>query len=451
MKTATVVLAAGMGTRMRSSLPKVMHPVLGKPILWHVLRSAADAGSGQPVVVIGHGAELVRDTFSASGVSFVYQHERLGTGHAVLQARDALAGKSDQVLVIYGDMPLWRTETLREIIAVQAENAGPITMAVLEGDDPRGFGRVVRDPSGNVSAIVEEAQSTPAQLAIKELNVGLYCFDAAWLWDAVARIPLSPKGEYYLTDLVGMAVMEGKAVHSIPVRDAAEAVGINTRVHLAEAEALLRERLNRSLMESGITMIDPQRTYIEIGIEIGQDTILYPDTYLRGETRIGNGCCIGPNTIITDSQIGNGCTILASVLEKAVLENEVEMGPFARLRPGAHLADHVHMGNFGEVKNSYLAPGVKMGHFSYIGDAQVGENVNIGCGTVTCNYDGRSKNKTVIGDNTFIGSGTMLVAPLEIGESAYTGAGSVVTHDVPAGTTVVGVPAREHKRKEQGS
>jgi bifunctional UDP-N-acetylglucosamine pyrophosphorylase/glucosamine-1-phosphate N-acetyltransferase len=347
-------------------------------------------------------------------------------------------------------MPLWRTETLQAIIAIQSENAGPMTMATLEAEDPRGFGRVVRAADGSVQAIVEEPQCTPAQLQIKELNVGLYCFDADWLWDALKKVQLSPKGEYYLTDMVGLAVAEGKSVKSVPVLEAAEAIGINTRVHLSEAEGLMRERVNRTYMEAGVTMIDPQRTYIEVGVAIGQDTVLYPDTYLRGATTIGEGCQVGPNTIISDSQVGNGCTILASVLEKAVLENNVEMGPFARLRPGAHLADHVHMGNFGEVKNSYLSPGVKMGHFSYIGDTQVGENVNIGCGTVTCNYDGQHKNKTVIGDNTFIGSGTMLVAPLTIGENAYTGAGSVVTHDVPDGTTVVGVPARAHKKKEEG-
>lgn len=446
-KTAVLILAAGQGTRMKSKLPKVLHPILGKPLLWHVLEGAAQAGCEQPVVVIGHGAEQVEETFAQSGVQFVLQAEQLGTGHAVMQAEGVLRGKVDQVLVIYGDMPLWRPETLREMIAVQTANEGPMTMGSMVADDPRGFGRVIRAENGDVLGVVEEISCTPEQMAIRELNVGLYCFDANWLWEALKQVKLSPKGEYFLTDAAGVAVAQGKRVRAVMIEDETEAIGVNTRIHLSEAEAYLRKRVNTAHMLAGVTMIDPQRTYIEVGVKIGMDTVVYPDTYLRGETVIGEGCQIGPNTIVIDSTIGDRCTVLASVMEKAVLENDIEMGPFARLRPGAHLADHVHMGNFGEVKNSYLAPGVKMGHFSYIGDAQVGENVNIGCGTVTCNYDGHQKNKTIIGENSFIGSGTMLVAPLEIGQNAYTGAGSVVTHDVPDGMTVVGVPAREHKKK----
>lgn len=442
MKTAAVILAAGKGTRMKSKLAKVLHPLLGRSVLWHVLQAVREAGVDEIVVVVGHDAEQVRAAFADAPLTFVEQTEQLGTGHAVMQAQSVLEGKADQVLVLYGDMPLWQAGTLQTMVAMQVQNQGPLSMATIVADDPRGFGRVIRGEDGSVSAIVEEAQCTPQQLAVNELNVGLYCYDADWLWENLSAIQLSPKGEYYLTDLPEIAVQNGKQVAALVLEDESEAIGINTRVHLAEAEAVLRERVNQALMLSGVTIIDPQRTYIEPGVQIGQDTVIHPNTFLRGDTVIGEDCQIGPNSLITDCRIGNGCVILASVLDQAVCENFVHIGPFGRLRPGAHLADHVDMGNFGEVKNSYLAEGVKMGHFSYIGDSQVGRHVNIGCGTVTCNYDGKKKNKTIIGEHTFIGSGSMLVAPLEIGSHSYTGAGSVVTHDVADDTVVVGVPAR---------
>jgi bifunctional UDP-N-acetylglucosamine pyrophosphorylase/glucosamine-1-phosphate N-acetyltransferase len=293
-----------------------------------------------------------------------------------------------------------------------------------------------------VSAVVEEAQATPEQLGIHELNPGVYCIKADWLWPALKRITLSPKGEYYLTDLVGMAVDNGHAVHTIAIEDPNEVIGINTRVHLAQAEALLRQRINQQWLLSGVTMIDPASTFIEPEVTLGQDTILWPGTYLHGNTQIGVGCVIGPNTIITNSKVGDNCTLLASVLEYAVLEDQVEMGPYCHLRKGAHLSRGVHMGNFGEVKNSTLGPGVKMGHFSYMGDAIVGADVNIGAGTITCNFDGMRKFSTEIGEGAFIGSDTMLVAPVKVGANAKTGAGAVVTKDIPAGTLAVGVPAR---------
>jgi bifunctional UDP-N-acetylglucosamine pyrophosphorylase/glucosamine-1-phosphate N-acetyltransferase len=297
-----------------------------------------------------------------------------------------------------------------------------------------------------VQAIVEEAEATAEQLAIQELNSGVYCFQAAWLWEALRRIPLSPKGEYYLTDLVGIAVSDGLSVQAISASDPNELIGINTRLHLAEAESILRQRINRDWMLAGVTLADPATSYIEAGVTIGQDTVIWPNTHLRGKTVIGANCTIGPNTIIADSQVGEQCKIIASVLEKAILEDHVEVGPFAHLRKGAHLARGVHMGNFGEVKNSYLGPDTKMGHFSYIGDATIGEDVNIGAGTITCNFDGERKNPTIIGSNVFIGSDTMLVAPVKLGDRARTGAGSVVTKDVQPDTLVVGVPARAIRR-----
>jgi bifunctional UDP-N-acetylglucosamine pyrophosphorylase/glucosamine-1-phosphate N-acetyltransferase len=300
-----------------------------------------------------------------------------------------------------------------------------------------------------VQAVVEEAQATPEQLAIRELNTSVYCFRADWLWEALPRIPLSPKGEYYLTDLVGIAAAEGHSVQAIVQEDLNEMIGINTRVDLADAEALLRRRINRNWMLSGVTMIDPATTYIEPGVTIGQDTTIWPNTYLQGNTVIGENCSLGPNAILRDTRVGNGCRVLASVLERAILEDEVDMGPFGHLRKGAHLAQGVHMGNFGEIKNSYLGPGTKMGHFSYIGDATIGPNVNIGAGTITCNYDGEKKHATEIGAKVFVGSDTMLVAPLKLGEGSRTGAGAVVTKDVPPHTLVVGVPARAIRKLEK--
>ncbi len=448
MKIQSVILAAGQGTRMHSQLPKVLHPLLGHPMLWYSIEAARQIVEADPVVVIGHGADEIRQAFK-TGARFVLQQPQSGTGHAVQQAEQSLRGEADLLLVSYGDMPLLRAETLQRIVQAQVAHSGPITMLTAVVDDPRGFGRIIRDETGNVQAIVEEAQASPQQLAVRELNASVYCFDANWLWDALRRVPLSPKGEYYLTDTIGIAVAEGRSVQALRLDDPEEGIGINTRVHLAEAEAVLRQRINRQWMLNGVTLVDPATTYIEPGVTIGQDTVIWPNTYLQGETIIGSSSTLGPNTIVRNSRVGKHCTILASILKDARVEDHVEMGPFAHLRKGAHLGEGVHMGNFGEVKNSELGPGTKMGHFSYIGDATIGPNVNIGAGTITCNYDGNHKNPTEIGANAFIGSDTMLVAPVKIGEGARTGAGAVVTRDVPDYTLAVGVPARSIRKLEK--
>ncbi len=441
MKVTAILLAAGLGTRMKSNLPKVLHPVAGKPMLWYALRAVQLASTEKPVVIVGHGAQQVSALVGQSA-HCVLQEPQLGTGHAVMQAEALLKGKTDYVIVSYADMPLLRGETFQRLVEMQKQNSGPLTLLTVNADDPRGFGRILRKPDGTVAAIVEEFVATPQQKAIKELNVGAYCFSADWLWEALRRIPLSPKGEYYLTDTVELAAQDGLPVQALLHDDLSETIGINTRVHLAEAEAHMRERINRDLMLSGVTMTDPASTYIEAGVKIGRDTIIYPNTYIQGETAIGEDCSIGPNTHIRDARIGNRCQVFMSVVEGARLDDDVDVGPFARLRKGAHLMSHVHMGNFGEVKDSTLGPGVKMGHFSYIGNAHIGANTNIGAGTITCNFDGKRKHPTEIGENVFIGSDTMLVAPLKIGKGARTGAGAVVTRDVPEETVVVGVPAR---------
>jgi bifunctional UDP-N-acetylglucosamine pyrophosphorylase / glucosamine-1-phosphate N-acetyltransferase len=445
MRIAPVILAAGQGTRMKSDLPKVLHPVLGRPLVWHAIHTLKQVTDVAPVVVVGHGAEKIKQLIG-DDIHYAYQEQQLGTGHAVMQTVDLLKGQTDYVLVSYADMPLLSAQTFKRIVETQLQHDGPITILTNIADDPRGFGRIIRNATGNVQAIVEEAHATPEQLDIRELNTSVYCFRADWLWDALDRIPLSPKGEYYLTDLVGIAVDDGLTVQTVTIEDPAEVIGINTRVHLAEATAGMQARINRQWMLAGVSIIDPQTTYIEVGVTIGQDTIIWPNTHLQGNTQIGTNCTIGPNAIIRDTQIGNSCQIFASVLEQAVLENDVDMGPFGHLRKGSHLAQGVHMGNFGEVKNSYLGPGTKMGHFSYLGDATLDADVNIGAGTITCNYDGKNKNPTEIGAHAFIGSDTMLVAPVKIGEGARTGAGSVVTKDVPPDTLAVGVPARKIRK-----
>jgi len=448
MKITAILLAAGQGTRMKSSLPKVLHPVAGKPMIWHALEAIKMSTTEKPVVVVGHGAEAVV-TYLDGAAQTVLQEPQLGTGHAVMQAELLLKGKSDLVVVCYSDMPLLRGETLQALVETQKANQGPISMLTVVADDPRGFGRIVRKTDRTVAAIVEEYVATEEQKSIKELNVGGYCFDANWLWDALHRIPLSPKGEYYLTDTVELAVRDGLPVQATVMDDLEETIGVNTRIHLSEVEAAMRRRINQMHMLNGVTLIDPAATYIEAGVTIGRDTTIMPNTYLQGKTEIGEGNVIGPNSIIRNSKIGNRCKVLAVDMEGAWLEDDVDMGPFARLRKGAHLGNHVHMGNFGEVKDSYLHDGVKMGHFSYIGNADIGSETNIGAGTITCNYDGEKKHPTTIGENVFIGSDTMLVAPLKLGDGARTGAGSVVTKDVADDTLVVGVPARAIKKLER--
>lgn len=455
MKMIAIILAAGQGTRMHSKLPKVLHPLAGKPLIMYSVENAFHISGEKPVVVVGHGAEEVKKALGDQA-TFVEQNPPLGTGHAVLQTKPLLKnggkneGETDSLtLVIAADMPLFRLETLKQMVDIQMRNSGPITLISIGGTESRGFGRVLRNDQGDVLAVVEEAQATPEQLLIQEYNTSVYCFSTKWLADNLQRIPLSPKGEYYLTDMVGIAIQDGLSVKALKLSDNSEAIGINTRFHLAEAEAIVRQRINQHWMNTGVTLVDPQSTYIEADVSIGMDTVIYPNTIIQGKTTIGENCCLGPNTIIRDAQLGNHCKVFSSVVEKALLEDDVDIGPYGHLRSGAHLAQGVHMGNFGEVKNSYLGPGSKMGHFSYLGDATLGTKVNVGAGTITCNYDGEKKHPTKIGDNVFLGSDTMLVAPVKIGDGGRTGAGAVVTKDIPEDSLAVGVPAHVIRKLEK--
>lgn len=434
---------------MNSDLNKVLHPVCGQPmVLWSVAQGES-LGAATIVVVIGNDADAVREVVGARA-QYAVQAERLGTGHALLQARRLLEGRADTVLTLYGDMPTLRPETVARLLALHRERAPAITMLTVRSRDSMGFGRIVRDAQGRVRAIVEEAAATPEILALTELNCGVYCFDAAWLWERLPQVsPTPPKNEYYLTDMAALAIEDGLSVEALCIQDVDEVLGINTRVHLAQAEAVLRRRINERHMLAGVTLLDPATTYIDSTVCIGRDVTIYPNTILQGATCIGQGAWVGPNTVIRDSRIGERCRVVASVVEEAIMEERSEIGPFGHLRPKAHLGVGVHMGNFGEVKDAYLGPGVKMGHFSYVGNARVGENVNIGAGAITCNYDGQAKHTTTIGAGAFIGSGAMLVAPVTIGAGAKIGAGAVVTHDIPDNTLAYGVPARPQGLAEE--
>ncbi len=485
MSLASVILAAGQGTRMNSKLPKVLHPVAGKPMIEYALDAARTLGTDKPVLVVGYQSDQVRAAVGERA-QFVEQRELLGTGHAVLQARNALLGRADTVMVTYADMPLLTTETLQQLYAKHQQAKPCATMLTLITDAPMDFGRIVRDVDGKIQGIVEVSEATPAQLAIKEFNCGVYCFEAHWLWEHLPQVQPSPKKkEYFLTDLIEMAAREHAPIESETLRDVDEVIGINTRVQLAQAEQIMRRRINERLMLSGVTMIDPAATYIDAEVEIGPDTVILPGTHIQGKTVIGSDCRIGPDAQILECRIGNGCKVGASLLEQSTLEDKVQIGPYCHLRPGTYLGAGVHLGDHAELKNARLGPGTKMGHFSYLGDAEVGARVNIGAGTITCNYDGKKKSRTVIGDDAFIGSDTMLVAPVTVGARvnigagtitcnydgkkksrtvigddafigsdtmlvapvtvgarAKTGAGSVVTKDIPPNSLAYGVPAR---------
>jgi bifunctional UDP-N-acetylglucosamine pyrophosphorylase / glucosamine-1-phosphate N-acetyltransferase len=455
---------------MRSRAPKVTHPVGGRPMLEHVLRAAsaavaaADDSADEPggdsaedhsphyVVVVGHEREQVLEAVSWAptdgALVYIEQEPQRGTGDAVrvgVSAWDDPKARPGTILVAYGDTPIIRAETLEALLREHERSGAALTFLTGMSDRPTDYGRVLRDSAGQVSGIVEVKHATAEELQIPEVNSGIYCFAADWLESRIVRLGSHANGEYYLTDLIEVAVREGRTISTVSTA-LDETMGVNDRVQLAEAERILRERILRDLMLAGVTVQDPATTYIEAGVRVGEDTTLLPGTILRGATTIGSGCTIGPYSVIADSTIGDGCIVAGSWLEGAVMESGSRVGPMSRLRSGAHLKAGADVGNFGEVKNATIGEHVDMHHFSYIGDASVGAGTNIGAGTITMNYDGREKHHTEIGENAFIGCDTLLRAPVTIGDGAATGGGSVVTRDVPPGKLAVGMPARVTQR-----
>ncbi|MFN3974649.1 MAG: bifunctional UDP-N-acetylglucosamine diphosphorylase/glucosamine-1-phosphate N-acetyltransferase GlmU [Dehalococcoidia bacterium] len=443
-----VILAAGKGTRMRSRIPKVLHPVCGRPMLAHMLDIVRKVGIGSVTVVVPPEHTAVAQA-SGGGVQFVVQPEPLGTGHALACARPALEGRFVHILSLYGDVPLLLPQTLQRLIAHHEAAEAAITVLTATEAPVPGLGRIIRDTNtGRLLRIVEEKEASPQELQVREVNSGIYALNAALCFPLLERLPRHPNGEFFLTDLAGLAIAQGMRVEAVSTDDPLEILGVNDREALARAEVAMRQRLCRRWLQAGVSILDPATTYLDASVEIGQDTVIYPGTHLRGATRIGRDCRIGPYAVLQDTVVGDGCVVVASFLEGAILEEGVDVGPFSHLRPGSYLERGVHIGNFVEVKNSRLGQGVKSGHFSYLGDATIGPEANIGAGTITCNFDGVRKHPTRIGARAFIGSDTLLVAPVAVGDGAATGAGSVVNKDVPPGTLVVGMPARPIRRVE---
>jgi len=431
---ASIILAAGKGTRMKSGLIKVLHPAAGVPMIAWPVAAARGAGSDQIVLVIGHQANAVQDVFrGAPDILCAMQEEQLGTGHAVACALDALPGFRGTVLILCGDTPLLRLETLKHMLTYHRDNRADVTVLTALMDDPYGYGRVVRDGSGRVIRIVEQKDADPEEQEIREINSGIYCMDSDFLFNNIKDIGNdNAQGEYYLTDLLAIAVRKGLTCLALPTADTDEIMGVNDRVQLAEAGRILRRRINRDHMLNGVTLIDPDQTYIDQGVTIGADTTIHPGCLIGGGTIIGCGCEIETGVSITGCRIGDDCHIkAASVLENSELGEDVAVGPMAHLRPGTTLGDKVKIGNFVETKKIVMGEGSKASHLTYLGDAEIGRNVNIGCGTITCNYDGVNKHRTVIGDDVFIGSDVQLVAPVTVGRNSLVAAGTTVTTDVP--------------------
>lgn len=444
MSTAALILAAGEGTRMKSGLPKVAHPVLGVPMIGLVIAAARQAGCDPVVVVTGYGAEQVEALIP--GETCVRQDRQLGTGHAVMCAREALDGFDGSLLVLSGDTPLMRAATLRDLSAARDEAGAAMAVLTARVPDPM-LGRIVRGADGSVDRIVEAKDATPEEAALDEVNTGTYCFDAGTLFAHLDRLGTdNAQGEYYLTDMVALFRSEGLPVVALTTGDASEGMGVNTRVQLAEATSVLQRRVNEAHMLAGVTMADPSLVWVSPTVRLGRDVVLEPMTFLTGNTVVEDGATIGPSARVADSTIREGAVVDSSVLRDVEVGPGATVGPMGFLRPGTRLAAGAKTGAFVEVKNSTVGEGSKVPHLSYIGDAEIGSGVNVGAGSITCNYDGRRKHRTVIGDGAFIGSDTMLVAPVTIGERAVTGAGSAIAKDVPAGA--LGIERTEQRNVE---
>lgn len=431
MALRVIILAAGQGTRMRSAMPKVLHPIAGRPLLEHVVRAAYDVSPARPLVVYGHGGDLVRQRLAGIEVDWVEQDRQLGTGHAVAAAMPSVSDR-DRVLVLYGDVPLIRADTLRRLVA--ATDEGPtLALLTVELPDAGGYGRILRDAQGRVLRIVEHRDAATDELSVREVNTGMLAVEAGRLRDWLAGLDnANSQGEYYLTDVIAMAVADGIPVRAVAAQDADEVLGVNDRVQLAELERHYQRREARRLMRAGVSLIDPARFDLRGELEAGQDVEIDVNVVIEGRVRLGDGVRIGPNNLLRDAEIGPGSEVRANcVLEEAVIGAGAVIGPFARIRPQTRLGDDVRVGNFVEIKKSTVDRGSKINHLSYVGDTTMGAGVNVGAGTITCNYDGANKHRTIIGDKAFIGSDTQLVAPVEVGVGATIGAGTTLTRDAP--------------------
>lgn len=423
---------------MKSALPKVLHAVGGKSMLRHVMTAAEQAGAKRMLVVVGFGGDKVQAEIGAAA-EFVLQAEQLGTGHAMMQVQPVLAGFSGTILLLCGDTPLLTGQALLDLVAAHQQSGAAATVLTAMPADATGYGRILRDESGQVLGIVEQKDATAEQKQIGEINTGIYCFEAAPLFAALAGLTCNnAQKEYYLTDVLAILAQAGQQVGAVEVADFQETLGINSRLQLAEAEKILRQRKLVELMDSGVTVMDPASTFVDASVSVGEDTVLYPFTWLEGETTIGRDCRIGPNSRISDSQLGDAVTLHFSYAHECKIAGGVSVGPYVHLRPDTELAAGVKVGNFVEIKNSRVGVGSKLPHLSYIGDADIGSGVNIGCGTITVNYDGKKKHRTVVGDTAFVGCNSNLVAPVSVGSGAYIAAGSTITKDVPDGALGVG-------------
>jgi bifunctional UDP-N-acetylglucosamine pyrophosphorylase/glucosamine-1-phosphate N-acetyltransferase len=431
-EVCAVVIAAGQGTRMRSDLPKIVHPLGGRPMVGHVLEACRRLGMKRTLVVIGHQAERVREILATYPVEFILQPEQRGTAHAVLQTEAALQGFGGDVLVLNGDVPLLSDALVERLLSTHSKSRAVATAVTTMLPDPTGYGRVLRDRSGAFRGIVEEVEASPAQRRVREINAGIYCFNAPRLFAALHKVrPSAVKGELYLPEVLAILLKARGRIATVLADDSREVLGINTRAELAEAYGVLRRRVVDRLMEAGVTCLDPATTHVSVSATVGRDTTLYPHVQIEGGTRIGEGCTIHAGSRIRDSQLGDRVTVLdGCVILEAEIADECILGPYAHLRPGNRLRRKVKIGNFVEVKKAVVGEGSKVPHLTYLGDSTVGERVNVGAGTITCNYDGFGKHQTIIEDEAFIGSNSCLVAPVRIGRGAYVAAGSTITQEV---------------------
>ena len=432
----TVILAAGKGTRMKSKLPKVLHKVAGKSMVQHVLDAAKDAGATRNIVVTGFGSDMVRASINAECVE---QKEQLGTGHAVMQAESLLKGEDATVMVLCGDTPLLTGELLKSFYESHKRVGCVATVLTAIVPDPTGYGRVIRKPDETFMKIVEDKDADENERHVKEVNSGIYCFNAKALFSALKEVKNdNAQGEYYLPDVLEILGNKGEKISAFSTRQYELTLGINSRAQLAEAEKILRKRRNEELMESGVTLMDPASTFIDADVKIGKDTVIYPFTWIEGNTVIGEDCELGPNIRLQNVKIGNGVTGQFTYAHDAVIDDNVILGQFVHIRPDSHLSENVKIGNFVEVKNSNIGKDTKLPHLSYIGDSDIGDDVNMGCGTITVNYDGKEKFRTKVGNHAFVGCNSNLIAPVEVADNAYIGAGSTITDAVPENALALG-------------